>query len=109
MSEDIFKPQIVEEALKSKHTDKWKEAINAKYALLLKNHTWKLVLKPQDHKTIRCRWIFKVKHKADRSVKQFKAHLVMKGYTQQYKMDYNDTFSPVARYSFIYCIIAIAT
>ncbi len=36
--------------------------------MLLKNHTWKLVLKLQDHKTIGCRWIFKVKHKVDGSV-----------------------------------------
>ncbi len=55
VSEDIPKPQTVEEALKSEHTDKWKEVMNAKYASLLKNHTWKLVLKLQDRKTIGCR------------------------------------------------------
>ncbi len=73
VSEDIFKLQTVEEALKSEHMDKWKEVINVKYTSLLKNCMWKLVPKPQDCKTIGCRWIFKVKHKADGSVEQFKA------------------------------------
>ncbi len=109
MSEDIPEPQTVEEALKSEHTDKWKEAMNTEYDSLLKNHMWKLVPKLQDCKTIGCRWIFKVKCKADGSVEQFKACLVMKGYAQQYGVDYNNTFSPVARYSSIHYVIAIAT
>ncbi len=36
-------------------------------------------------------------------------HLVVKGYAQQYGVDYNDTFSPVVKYSSIHCVIAIAT
>ncbi len=55
VSEDISELQTVKEALKSEHADKWKEVMNAEYALLLKNRMWKLVLKPQDHKTIGCR------------------------------------------------------
>ncbi len=54
VSEDIPKPQTVEEALKSEHADKWKKVMNVEYALLLKNHMWKLILKLQDCKTIGC-------------------------------------------------------
>ncbi len=42
-------------------------------------------------------------------MERFKAHLVVKDYAQQYGVDYNNTFSLVARYSSICYVIAIAT
>jgi histone deacetylase 1/2 len=61
---------------------KWKNAMDEEYHALMKNQTWHLV--PPRHGTniIDCRWIYKVKHKADGSVDRYKARLVAKGFKQ---------------------------
>lgn len=73
-----------------------------------KNQTWQLVDKPTDKEVIGVKWIYKVKHNPDGSIKKHKARLVAKGYSQQPGIDYGETFAPVARLDTIRAIIAFA-
>jgi hypothetical protein len=73
------------------------------------NVTWELVALPKDKKAIGCKWVYKVKHNADGFVSRYKARLVAKGYAQTYGIDYEETYSRVAKMTTVRAIIAMAT
>ena len=54
------------------------------------------------------RWIYKIKHVADESIEKHKARFVARGFSQKERIDYDETFAPVARYTSIRTIIALA-
>nr|XP_016473755.1 PREDICTED: uncharacterized protein LOC107795603 [Nicotiana tabacum] len=58
----------------------WQDAMTQEFDVLYSNHTWDLVMLPPGKQAIGCRWVYKVKHKADGSIERFKARLVVKGY-----------------------------
>ena len=72
-----------------------------------KNQVWDLVDLPPGQKTIRNIWGLKIKLKAYRSIERYKAHLIVKGYTQMDGVDYEETFSLVVRFDSICLILVI--
>ena len=101
-------PRTLQEALSSNQPAQWKEAADAEYQSLLDSHTWDLVKLPSGRKSIGCKWVFKVKHSEDGSVEKFKGRLVAKGFAQRYGVDYDETFSPIVRFTTIRSVIALA-
>ena len=105
---DEDEPNNMNEAINSKNSKCWKDAAENGYQSLLKNKTWELVERSKDKNVITCKWVFKVKRNADGTVDRYKARLVAQGYSQEEGMDYDHTFAPVARYSSIRSLLAIA-
>jgi histone deacetylase 1/2 len=68
----------------------------------------RLVPRPKGKNIIGCKWVYKVKRKADGSVDRYKARLVEKGFKQRYGIDYEDTFSLVVKAFTIRLILSIA-
>jgi hypothetical protein len=66
------------------------------------------VPRPKDKSVVSSKWIYKIKHAADGSVENFKARFVARGFTRKEGIDYEETFSPVARYTSIQTIISLA-
>ena len=56
--------------------DRWKKAMNEEYMALKKNKTWHLVPPQQGKNLIDCKWVFRIKRKADGTVDRYKARLV---------------------------------
>ena len=78
------------------------------YNALLSQHTWDLVPLPPQKSVIGCKWVFKIKHKADGTVARYKARLVAKGFHQVEGLDYFETFSLVVKQPTIRIVISIA-
>ena len=69
-----------------------KEELNA----LTKNHTGDMVTLPLRQSVVGCKWIYKIKTHSDGSIEQYKAHLVAKGFTLEYGINYEEIIGPVA-------------
>lgn len=52
----------------------------------------------QKHRNIiNCKWVYKIKHKFDRSLDRYKVRLVAKRFKQRYDIDNEDFFSPIVK------------
>lgn len=69
---------------------------------LTKNDTWHLVSLPPSKRTVGCKWVFTTKHKVDRCVNHFKERPVTIRFIQTYGMDYEETFTPMAKVNTIW-------
>ncbi|KAG9443027.1 hypothetical protein H6P81_018881 [Aristolochia fimbriata] len=87
---------------------KWHDAMHVEFNALLMNNTWSLVSLPQGHRAIGCKWVFRVKTKADGSIDKYKARLVAKGFNQKEGQDYFETFSQVVKPVIIQTILTVA-
>ena len=75
----------------------------------MNNDVWDIVPKPEGKSVVSSKWIFKIKHVAGGSIEKYKARFVAKGFSQKEGIDYEETFSPVARYTSIRAIMALAS
>ncbi|WJZ92452.1 hypothetical protein VitviT2T_011444 [Vitis vinifera] len=101
----LHEPQTYREA----STDPlWQIEMKEELDALTKNHTWDLVTLPPGQSVVGCKWIYKIKTRSDGSVERYKARLVAKGFTQEYEIDYEETFAPVACISSVRALLAVA-
>ncbi|GJV48244.1 retrotransposon protein, putative, ty1-copia subclass [Tanacetum coccineum] len=106
---DLYEPTNYKDAMLDPESDKWLDAMNSEMQSMKDNQVWRLVDLPPNCKTVGSKWIFKKKTNMDGIVHTYKYRLIAKGYTQTYRIDYEETFSPVADIRAIRILIVIAT
>ncbi|CAL9024458.1 unnamed protein product [Prunus brigantina] len=60
----------------------WEQAMDEEMNAIIKNETWDLVPKPQHVVPVTCKWVYKIKRKANGSIYRFKARLVVRSSSQ---------------------------
>jgi hypothetical protein len=75
----------------------WRATMAEEYKALVDNGTWRLVPRPPRANIITGKWVFKHKFRADGSLARHKARWVVRGFSQRYGVDYDETFSPVVK------------
>lgn len=99
------KPKTFVEA---QELEEWINACEEEIQSIAKNQTWELVDLPHGIKHIGLKWVFKLKRNSDGSINKYKAHLVPKGYVQQYGINVDKVFEPVARIETIRLLISLS-
>ncbi|KAJ9542170.1 LOW QUALITY PROTEIN: hypothetical protein OSB04_028676 [Centaurea solstitialis] len=84
----------------------WQAAMQEELQALAKAQTWDHVPLPPGKRPIGSKWVFKIRQNG--SVDRYKARLVAKGFNQEYGIDYEETFAPVARVTSVSSLLAIA-
>jgi hypothetical protein len=98
-------PTCFEEAIQKKE---WADAMTEEYQSIIKNDVWEIVPRSKSKDVVSSKCLFKIKHAADGSIEKYKARFVTCGFYQKEGIDYEETFAPVARYTLIRIIIALA-
>ncbi|KAK1664333.1 hypothetical protein QYE76_052492, partial [Lolium multiflorum] len=101
-------PATYEEAMMSPDSNKWQDAMKSEMGSMYDNKVWTLVDLPDSRKAVENKWIFKRKTDADGNITVYKARLVAKGFRQIQGVDYDETFSPVAKLKSVRILLAIA-
>ena len=98
--------QNVKEALDD---PSWVKAMEDELLEFEKNQVRTLVPRPNGKKVTGTKWIFRNKLGEDGSIARNKARLVAQGYDQEERIDFDESFAPVARMEAIRLLLAYAT
>ena len=78
------------------------------YQSIMKNDVWNVFPRPDGKSVVTSKWIYKIKHAVDGSIEKYKARFVARGFSQKEGIDYEETFAPIARYTSIRSVLALA-
>ena len=88
------------------NSEKWKEAMDAEYNMLVQQGTWTPSLLPPCMHAIQTKWVYK-RNFADGGNNLYKARLVAKGFVQQPYVDYGDTYALVSSLVVVRCLLTV--
>ncbi|CAN0086655.1 unnamed protein product, partial [Heterosigma akashiwo] len=85
----------------------WRDAIDGELNSITDKNTYTLVDRPPNANVIGTRWVLSKKFDADGHLVKHKARLVAQGYTQEFGVDYRQTYSPVVNAASLRLLLAI--
>ena len=106
-----FIPQTVHEAKSCENWKFWKLAMEEEENSLIQRETFHLEDPKsisKEHHILPYKWVFALKYDNNGNITRYKARLVANGFQQQKGIDYDETFSPVARVATIRAFVSAA-
>ncbi|GKC26664.1 retrovirus-related pol polyprotein from transposon TNT 1-94 [Tanacetum coccineum] len=101
-----IEPKNVNEALKD---ESWIIAMQAELNQFIANDVWELVPHPKSTTIIGTKWVYRNKLDENGVISSNNSRLVAQGYNQQEGIDYDETYTPVARLESIRILLAYAS
>lgn len=101
-------PETFKEAIQRDDSVEWQKAMANEMKSLADNKVWKLCELPPNRKALPCKWVYRIKRNPDGTIDKYKARLVVKGFRQRKGIDYEQTFSPVARMATIRALLSVS-
>jgi hypothetical protein len=77
----------------------WVKSMQEEFDSLITNDTWTLMELPPGRKSIGCKWTYRTKQNSKSEVARLKSQLVAQGFTQQFGVDYQETYAPVVKHT----------
>ena len=100
-------PTTRRQAMASPEAPQWRAAEAKELESLVVKKVYIECVLPPGRKLVRTKWVYRTK-KENGVIVKYKARLVAMGYTQLAGIDFTETYSPVARFTSIRIILAVA-
>ena len=100
-------PQTYAEAMSRPDATKWELACEDKKHCFERMGIYEIVPHPENRKVMGSKWVFRIKRGPTSETEKHKAHVVGKGFTQIERLNYDETFAPVTKFTSLHIILTI--
>ncbi|KAI2707448.1 hypothetical protein CBS147333_9344 [Penicillium roqueforti] len=92
-----FEPKTLSQAKNDASWVDWERAMLEEVNSLHQNHMWELVDPPKDRRVLSGKWVFKLKRGPHGEIIRHKSRWIVRGFTQEEGIDYDETFASVVK------------
>ena len=89
---DGSEPECFADAMEDENRKEWMKAMQEEMDSLHKNHTYELVKLPKSKKTLKNKWVYRIKQEEHTPHPRYKPRLVMKEFSQKKGVDFDEIF-----------------
>lgn len=105
---DDTDPRTFSEAMARPDAAEWEAACQDEMRAFESMGVYKLVPRPKGQNVVGSKWVFRIKRGPDGTIQKYKARVVAQGFTQVEGVDFDETFAPVAKFTSLRIILALA-
>lgn len=94
---DLMEPKTYAAAMQSPQAKKWWASIEDEIRSLIENRTWDITSAPEGVRVLSGKFVFKIKTDAEGKASRYKSRWVVRGFEQEYGVDFQETFASVVK------------